>query len=290
MTRADSDIPVLAGIRRELVDGITRAARPRQPRWRPLASRGLPRWALAVLGVALAVLAVSVGPSLLAPRESGSSAFAVSVLPNGRIHVKVAADFDQATRLQRELRDAGIRVRVVRVTAPPQLVGTIEFPAHQLDPRGVERAKGEFWIDPAQFTGTVEVLIYVAPRPGEAWQQAPSVFHPDQPLGGLLCARPARMDTATLEHFARQVGITQFRWLVTASDPTAREVRLQEWSGRPDGEVESAMLRSPTLLEVTVRPAELVARYGHAPQPSMSSNLHEAAEPRCTPRLAARWR
>jgi hypothetical protein len=290
MTSADSDIPVLAGIRRELVDGIARAARPRQPRWRPLAGRGLPRWALATLGLALVALAVSVGLNLRAPGEPTPPAFAMSVLPSGRIHVKVAPDFDQATRLQRAPRDAGIKVKVIPITAHPQLVGTIEFPAHQLDPRGVERAKGEFWIDPAQFTGTVEVLIYVAPEPGEAWQQAPSVFHPDQPLGGLPCARPGPMDTATLEHFARQVAITQFRWLVTAGDPTAREVRLEERFGRPNGEVEAAMLRSPTLLEVTVRPAELVARYGHAPQPSMNLNLHEAAEPRCTPRLAARWR
>jgi hypothetical protein len=68
MTSADSDIPVLAGIRRELVDGIARAARPRQPRWRPLAGRGLPRWALATLGLALVALAVSVGLNLRAPR------------------------------------------------------------------------------------------------------------------------------------------------------------------------------------------------------------------------------
>jgi hypothetical protein len=153
----------------------------------------------------------------------------MSVLPSGRIHVKVAPDFDQATRLQRAPRDAGIKVKVIPITAHPQLVGTIEFPAHQLDPRGVERAKGEFWIDPAQFTGTVEVLIYVAPEPGEAWQQAPSVFHPDQPLGGLPCARPGPMDTATLEHFARQVAITQFRWLVTAA--TQRRARSASRSG-----------------------------------------------------------
>jgi hypothetical protein len=289
MTSPDSDIPVLAGIRRELVDGIARAARPEQPRWRPPASRGLPRWALATLVVAVVALTVIVGLNLRAPREAAPSAFAMSVLPSGRIHVKVAPDFDQAMRLQQELRDAGIKVKVIRITAHPQLVGTIEFPSHQLDPRGVERAKGEFWIDPAQFTGTVEVLIYVAPKPGEAWQQAPSVFHPDQPLGGLPCARPGPMNTATLEDFARQVGITQFRWLVTAGDPTAREVRLEQRPGRPNGDVEAAMLRSPTLLEVTVRPADLVARYGHAPQPSMNLNLHEAAEPRCTPRLAARW-
>lgn len=207
--------------------------------------------------------------------------------PDPKLSDAQLAKVEQASR---ELREAGIKVKVIPITAHPLIVGTIEFPSHQLDPRGVERAKGEFWIDPAQFTGTVEVLIYVAPKPGEAWQQAPSVFHPDQPLGGLPCARPGPMGTATLEHFARQVGITQFRWLVTAGDPTAHEVRLEERSGRPDGEVESAMLRSPTLLEVTVRPAELVARHGHAHQPSMNINLHEAQEPRCTPQLAARWR
>jgi hypothetical protein len=130
MTNHDRDIPVLAGIRRELVDGIARIARPGQPRWRRLAGRGLPRWALAAVGGALVVLAVIVSSSLLAPRESGSSTFAVSALPDGRIHVTVTPDFDQATRLQRALRDAGVKVKVIRVTADPQLVGTIEFPAH----------------------------------------------------------------------------------------------------------------------------------------------------------------
>jgi hypothetical protein len=290
MTRPDLDIPVLAAIRQELVNGIARSARPTRRRWTPLAGRGRPRWALAVLGVALVALFVAFGSTLRAPQNSGSSAFAVSVLPDGRVHVTVAPDFDEAERLQRQLRQAGVKVQVIRITADPQLVGTIEFPAHQLDPRGVERGKGEFWIDPTRFTGTVEVLIYVAPKPGEAWQQAPSVFHPDQPLGGLPCARPGPMDTATLERFARQAGITEFRWLVAVSDPTADEGRLEQRPGRPDGEVESAMLKSPTRLEVTVRPTELVAWYGHAHQPSMSTNLHEAAEPRCTPRLAARWR
>jgi hypothetical protein len=290
MTNRDLDIPVLIKIRQELVDGIARSARPDRRRWNPLAGGGRLRWALAVFGVALVALGALVAPSLLAPRRSGSSAFAVSVLPDGRVHVTVAPDFNEANRLQRELREAGVQVQVIRVTAHPMLVGRIEFPSHQLDPRGVERAKGEFWIDPTRFKGTVEVLIYVAPEPGEEWRQAPSVFHPDEPLGGLPCAHPGPMDTATLERFARQVGIIQFRWMVAVSDPTANEGRLEERSARPEGDVESAMLRLPTKLEVIVRPAELVARFGHAQQPSMNINLHEAAEPRCTPRLAARWR
>ena len=142
MTNRDTDIPVLAAIRQELVDGIARSARPARRRWHPVAGHDLLRWVLAVLGVVLVALSVAFGPSLLAPRGSGSSAFAVSVLPDGRIHVKVAPDFDQAALLQRELRDAGVKVEVIRITAHPQLVGMIEFPSHQLDPRGVERAKG----------------------------------------------------------------------------------------------------------------------------------------------------
>lgn len=42
-------------------------------------------------------------------------------------------------------------------------------------------------------------------------------------------------------------------------------------------------------LEVIVRPAVLVERFGHLGPPSMSLDLHDAAEPACTPELAARW-
>jgi hypothetical protein len=98
------------------------------------------------------------------------------------------------------------------------------------------------------------------------------------------------MTSPPREHPARQAGTTGFRWVVAVSDPTAAAGRPKARSDRPGGEVGSATLNSPTKPEVTVRPAELAARDGHAPQPCMGANLHQAAEPRRTPRLAARWR
>lgn len=247
------------------------------------------RWAVLVPVAAALVVAVVAGPALVGPPARGSSAYAVQILPDGRIHVRVAADFDEGRRLERELRDAGVDVDVISVTSHPRLVGTIEFPQHQLAKEGLEAGKGEFWIDPLRFTGTVEVLINVAAEPGEEWRQAPSVFHPDEPLGGLPCALPGPLGTATLERYARDAGITTFVWWVTEGDPKARSRNVTRSGARPEGEVEHAELVAPGKLRVGVRPAAVVDRFGHAGRPSMNLNVHESPEPACTPELAARW-
>jgi hypothetical protein len=258
--------------------------------WRDLSlpPRSLRRWAILVPVAAAVLVAVLGGPTIVAPSDRGSSAYAVEVLGDGRIHVKVAADFDEGKRLERELRQAGVSIEVISVPSHPRLVGTIEFPQHQLAPKGIEAGHGEFWIDPARFTGTVEVLVNVAADPGEEWRQAPSVFHPDEPLGGLPCAISGALDTATLERYARGVGITKFSWWILEGDPKASRnvVRADK---RPEGEVEHAELVAPSKLRVGVRPTSAIARYGHAAAPSMNLNVHESPQPGCTPELAARW-
>jgi hypothetical protein len=217
------EIPVLTAIRQELVDGISRSTSARQRRSGHLLWVG-PHGAMRIMVVLAVVALVAAVAAFLAPSDPGPAAFALARLPDGRVHVTVAPDFDQAERLQRALRDAGVKVKVITITSHPMFVGTIEFPSHQLDPRGVRRGKGEFWLDPARFRGTVEMLVYVAADPGEEWQQAPSVFHPAEPLGGLPCAVDGPIDPAILERQARSVGLRHLRWRVEASDPTAREV------------------------------------------------------------------
>lgn len=59
------------------------------------------RWALVGAVVAFAAMALVLGPTFVAPEGSRSSAFAVEVLEDGRIHVKIATDFDQGKRLDR---------------------------------------------------------------------------------------------------------------------------------------------------------------------------------------------
>lgn len=163
--------------------GPAPSSAPVSRNWRLHISWPLRRLAIVVPIAVIVAVALIVGPAIVAPESSKSSAFAVTVLDDGRVHVKVASDFDEGTRLQDRLAEAGVKAEVIAVRSHPALVGTIEFPQHQLPAQGVERGEGEFWIDPARFEGTVEVLIHTATKPGEEWIQAPSVFHPDEPLG-----------------------------------------------------------------------------------------------------------
>ena len=268
----------------------------------PARSRPTRRWSIAaslpprgrlIAGLVAAVVALTVLPSVLAPR--GSAAFAVTRLTDGRVHVTVNSDFDQSRRLERELSAVGVVVEIQRLTAHPRLVGTIELVP--LGPGGVSAAgaeglevgKGEFWIDPSRFSGSVELLIYVAADRGRSWQAAPSVFHPDEALGGLPCAIDGALDTATLERFANQEGITRFEW-VLLSEPGGRDFQANRTSARPVGDVAAAMMKSTGELRVIVRPPGGQAGPGSSLRPSMDLGLHTGAQPVCTPELASRWR
>lgn len=267
-------------------------ARPRPTRWWPVAAVVSPRPRL-VVGLAAAVLALSLLPSLVAPDHS--SAFALTQLPDGRVHVVVAADFDESQRLQRKLAEVGVEVQIEHLAAHPHLVGTIELVP--LGPGGVsaagaeglEAGKGEFWIDPSRFRGSVELLIYARADRGQSWQAAPSVFHPDEPLGGLPCAMDGALDTATLERFAAQVGISRIEWI---PQPTldGRDSQVHRTSKRPAGDVAAAMMKSADELRVIVRPPGAPVREGASIRPSMDRGLHTDEQPACTPELAARWR
>ncbi len=302
MTRTTEELP---GFEERLLSELRQVVEERQrgrpgttaPRLAPRPPSIPPRRRLLVpAAAALVVLAAGV-VGIVVPGSSHASTYSMETLPSGRIHVVLAPDFDEAERLRDELENAGVTVQPVTITAAPALVGAIEIlPLGQhgwsvtaSKPDGLEVGDGEFWIDPQRYEGSVELLVYVAPRPGEPWQQAPSVFHPDEPLGGLPCSLDGPLTTEALEAAARQVGIERFTWLAQAGDPTGNEVRLDESAERPEGEVAAAMLRAPGKLEVFVRPTDVVERFGHVGPPSMNLNLHGTEEPACTPELAARW-
>jgi hypothetical protein len=289
-----TEIPVLGALRDELVDGVRRSAERRSPNVRVRR--------VAAVGMAGAAVAASVS-LVLAFGPTGTSgpppaaAFSLQVEEDGRIHVTMHQDFDQADRLADELRAAGVDVRVLPHPAHPVLVGTVEFPSHQLDDDGavgVEEGDREFWIDPRRFDGEIEMLVYVEPEPGEDWEQSLSVFHPDEPLGGLPCVLDGPLTTEELQARARSVGIDDFRWITWDSNPALGSASgdRAETSGTepaPAGEVWEAHRVGPDHLQVGVLPPEVVAESGPTAPPSMNLNVGEAPEPECTPELRARW-
>lgn len=291
-----SDLPILSAIRDELVEGIARhehASTPLDPR---ASVPGLTRrrsWLAAAAIVAVISLAVLIVPTLVSDGPRGAAAFAVQEDGDGRIHVTVRSDFDQSERLAAELKARGVEVIMIDVPAHPTLVGTIEVPLHQLPPGGTEVGDGEFWIDPQQFDGEVEILVYRDPESGERWRQAPSVFHPDEPLGGLPCASEGPMDTQTLERAAVDKGL-QVEWIVLTKHPsTADSIELEIMDQRPEGQIWAAQRVAETVIEATVLPAELAEQDGDMEPPSMSLNTHterfEGGEPPCTPELTDLW-
>jgi len=287
----------LSGFEARLLDELqalveptsTQAPAPSRPsRWWTTGTALPPRGRL-VVGLAVAVMGLLVAPSLVAPQRS--AAFAVTRLADGRVYVRVASDFDQANRLERELADVGVEVRIEHLRAHPRLVGTIELlplgpgGASAAGAQGLELGKGEFWIDPASYRGSVELLIYVTADKGESWQAAPSIFHPDEPLGGLPCAVEGALDTATLERYANQVGITRFEW-ITRPGVGANSFEASRSPKRLAGDVVGASMKSPSELRVVVQPPG----GGAAPRASMDLGLHTGGQSACTPELAGRWR
>ncbi|CAN5131453.1 hypothetical protein BH23ACT9_BH23ACT9_25870 [soil metagenome] len=310
-------LPVLLRIREELVAAaarhqvpadatVTGDTRPTVPvplsnpvPSRPVTQRtgrGRPAWLAAAAVVGLIALGVLIVPSLLPGGQAAPAAYAVQETADGRIHVRVDADFDQSERLRRELADRGVDVVVVDIASHPSLVGTVEFPSHQLPPDGTEIGEGEFWIDPAEFTGQVEMLVYRAVQPDERWSQSPSVFNPDEPLGGLPCLSEGPMEATVLQAAADELGLT-VEWQTLSGNPVTLDlgdtVSLQPEDRQPDGQVWEAHRVAPDVIQATVLPAAMAQQEGDLPPPSMGLNTHveqvEGSAPVCTAELAARW-
>jgi hypothetical protein len=294
-----TEIPVLLALREELVDGVRRSGERAFPATRARArTRRVAVVGAAGLAVAAVFLVLALGPIGTSSGPRPAAAFSLEVADDGRVHVTMHQDFDDADRLADELRDEGVDVRVLPHPAHPMLQGTVEFPSHQLDDDGavgVEEGDREFWIDPRRFDGEIEMLVYVAPEPGEDWQQAPSAFHPDEPLGGLPCILDGRpMTTEELQARARSVGIDRFTWVAfdvpdETGGSTGLPVPIGESDPAPPGEVSHAQRVGPDRLWVSINPPDVVAQLGPTPTPGMNLNVGESPEPECTPELRARW-
>lgn len=266
--------------RRTVVEFASEAESATRPGrlWLRVSSRSA--WAIAASGSALVVLVVIVMIGLGAT----DPAFAVEELDDGRVHVEIYPQFDQAEALRTELSAAGVDVEVVALRAHPAIDGVIEFVSHDQQAAGaVQPAKGELIIEPDALTGPIEMLIYSTPDPDlrlddsdTLWQASPSIFHPDEPLGGLNCAIEGPLSTGVLEEHATSVGITTIDWVsVDAPEATPR---------RPEGVVLGASMHAPEQLTV------LVASAGpDASELSMDDGLHFTQRPTCTPQLADRW-
>lgn len=270
MTLTDS---TLHNMRNDLVAGIDNSNRRRRSRRRAV--------------TAVPVLAAVAGTSLLLRKGDTDPAYAMTEAADGAIRVEIYPDFDDVEALEGSLAAAGLDTVVVHLKGHPSLDGLIEVSSHNNEGTGaLEFDNGEFVIEPAAVEGEIEILIYSAAEPGENYQFAPSIFAPDQALGGLPCAYPdTPLTTAELERRANDVGITNITW-VLFEQAGAGEVGFEDADHRPDGIVTSAQLRNADTLSVIVvadltDPAESTL--------SMRDGTHYRQAAQCTPDLAARW-
>lgn len=264
----------LQNVRGDLVAGIATSNRRRRSR-RKLAT------AVPV------VAAAAIGASLMMTTGDDNPAYAVAERADGTIRVEIYPEFDDVEALEKTLADAGLDSVVVHLKGHPSLDGVIEVSSHNNESSGaLESTDGQFVIEPDAVEGEIEILIYSAAEPGENYQFAPSIFAPDQALGGLPCAYPdAPLTAAELERRANDAGINNLEWVLFETAAPG-EVAFEETKQRPDGTVTGAQLRNADTLSVIV--------VGDLNDPaattlSMSDGTHYRQAAECTPDLTARW-
>jgi hypothetical protein len=270
MTLSDS---TLLEVRNDLVAGIATSNRRRRSRRR--------------LAAAIPAVAVAAGAALMVADRNDQPAYALTQSADGTIRVEVYPGFDDVGSLEDDLAAAGLQTVVIHLKGHPSLDGVVEVSSHNNETSGaIEFDNGEFVIEPATVEGEIEILIYSAADEGENYQFAPSIFAPDQALGGLPCAHPdTPLTTAELERRANDVGITNIEWVLFEQSASG-EVGVEDLDARPDAAVSGAQLRNADTLLVTVTPdiTEPAAR-----TLSMSDGTHYRPTAHCTPELAARW-
>lgn len=261
-------------VRSNLVSGIARHNRRRSRR---------------KLAAFAPVAAIAIAIGLVVAQGDPSPAFALTELGDGTLRVEVFPEFDDVDDLQSSLQDAGLDAVVIQLRAHPSLEGVIEVSSHANEASGaLEFDDGEFVIDVAEVEGEVEILIYSPADPGADYQVAPSVFAPDQALGGLHCAYPDQaLSTAELEQRASDAGITKLTWTVFGEmEAETGTVDIEDFDQRPDGFVTGAQMRNADTLRVMVSTADIGPA---ADTINMSDGTHYRPTPTCTPELAANW-
>lgn len=270
MTLTDS---TLHNMRDDLVAGIDNSNRRRRSRRR--------------IATAVPVLVAVAGASLILTNGESNPAYALTETADGTIRVEIYPDFDDVGALEDSLAAAGLDSVVVHLKGHPSLDGLIEVSSHNNEGTGaLEFDNGEFVIEPAAVEGEIEILIYSAAESGENYQFAPSIFAPDQLLGGLPCAYPdTPLTTAELERRANDVGINNIEW-VLFEQAAPGEIAFEDSEQRPDGVVTGAQLRNANTLTV-VAVSDLTDPAGT--NLSMSDGTHYRQAASCTLELAARW-
>lgn len=298
----------------ELTEVVERRAVP-VPRRTAVAApgrRGLARLTAAVAGIAV----LAIGASVLLAERSGSQAFAVTRLPDGRIEISVEADFDDPAAMAAELQAVGIAVDTEEVIASPSMVGQVITVQYEF--QDVVNHPGEwlpFTIRPTDLRQTVvldpevvlekrfHVQVGVAAQPGQPYSPwaAGSPFGPGEVLDGLHCALGD--EPFTVGELAPHLEPLDLRleWIARSREPG--NYGAQEIVDLPplDEPVETVVLVSPETVTVSAGFMEDFVETEHVPlafDPATGQNVPLQVSPRlslaerfpCTPEMAARWR
>lgn len=296
---------------RELTTVVERhAAAPRRTVVVVPGRRGLARLSAAVAGIAV----LAVGASVLLAERSGSQAFAVTRLPDGRIEIAVQEDFDDPAALASELQAVGIAVRSEEILASPSRVG--EVVTLQYEHEDVVNHPGVWlpwtiWPDDAQTTVIDPALVRdkvfhlqvgVPTAPGQPYGPwaAGSPFAPGEVLDGLHCALGDEPFTVGelaphLEALDRRI-----EWIGRSREPENYGAQEVVAFPPPVDPIEKVYLVSPETITAVAGWWEHVATSDDAPlayDPATGQNVplqvrrHLTAHERypCTPELAARW-
>lgn len=251
------------------------------------ARRFVPLAGAAVLAVAVAV---TIGPSIVAPGHS-AKAYGVRQAPDGWVYVSWEKDFDDAGALEAELRSYGIDIRVSTVPGSPSTVGRAygaDLPDQGEAPgfRWIKDPKAEgadFAIDPEVFTRPIDLTVAVRAAHGTSYVIAEEAFEPGEPLAGLQCAIGEPMTADALQPYAERADIT-FTWdVVRVIDRDRSGGTLEsDHEASPDGGlVLAAFATDSEHVRVTVLAAG---------ERNLDDNEPRLSDAPCTESDAARWR
>ncbi len=213
---------------------------------------------------AFAVLALALGfavlvPSLFTPRGTGQQAWALTVLPDGRVVIALD-DLDHGNALIQSLRAEGIEASGTPEYASPGNVGKV---ASFLD-LPEEGTPGFTWspgsrfpvyINPDVFHGPITATIGVATPPGADYDFSESVFDQGEALAGLQCTLGVPITAADLTIPAQEAGFTSILWETEDASPIDAGSELVT-----EGNVIDAYPTNATTLEVRVAAADADVR------------------------------
>lgn len=218
-----------------------------------------PRRALRLaLGVAIVAAVLVLSQGLM---SEGDRAFAVKQLPNGVLEIDASTQLRDGEALAAELREYGIDVDIRTVPSSPSVVGGVavfapgggDYIPEGLSYGGPPGTPETFkmLIDPAVFREKLTIELHVAPRDGERYLLAASVFEPGEVLGDLHCALGEPIRTEELIPYVDELELTPL-WLVITPTDDPSITNSEQVSTPPPGRVLSAHPHDPSTVEFQV--------------------------------------